>query len=95
MIQKEDQQGNQELLDRINRFKKVFSGPDGEKVLDDLIQEYGVMSTSYSENPHKMYFREGQKSVILNLLEILEVDPHQYRKYLERSQQNTYSPHDL
>ena len=70
-------------LDRINNYKKVFATPEAKEVLKDHMLRYFIATGTYDPDPHKMYFREGQRGVVAELLEILHIDPHTYAKYLE------------
>lgn len=71
-------------IDRIAKYKRVFASPEGEEILRDMMLRYYMVSGTYFHEPHHMYFREGARSVISDILEIMEVDPHKYREMLSR-----------
>ena len=77
-----DSKLEQQELDRVARYKRLFSDNDGKEVLKDLMSRYNVVQGTYSQDPYKMYFREGQRSVIMDLIEILDVDVIKYRDLL-------------
>ena len=60
-------------------YQKVFSSEDGEKVLKDLISLYCHHGT-FNENPNKMYFKEGQRSVIQDILSLVDIDIERSRE---------------
>jgi hypothetical protein len=59
---------------RIQKYQRVFSGPEGQEVLDDLIRTHHVMSTTFDGDPTKTIFREGERNVVLRILGILKMD---------------------
>lgn len=68
-------------------YQKVFSGPEGEKVLNHLMYTYGVFfGTADTEgNPHVMYYNEGRRSVVVDILERVDCDLDKIRKSREES----------
>jgi len=50
-------------------YRAVFTSPDGEKVLRDLMKRGGLLETSMVEgDPHLTAFKEGKRAVILDVL---------------------------
>ncbi len=50
-------------------YQTVFSTPEGELVLYDLMTRCGVLETSQvNGDPHMVAFREGRRSVALDLI---------------------------
>jgi hypothetical protein len=70
-------------MDRMNKYKLVFSTPEGKAVLKDLMLRYFMVSGTYNSDSNKMYFNEGARSVVADILEIINTDPHAYAKFLE------------
>jgi len=70
-------------------FKRVFAGPDGERVLAILSKDCHLLDTSFRENPNAMYFVEGERNVIRNILKRLEIDEQlslkRLRKYYDEN----------
>jgi hypothetical protein len=63
------------LKKRQELYKAVFNGPSGDKVLAELMKLCHFHSTSFNaENPYKTSFNEGQRSVVLHILNILKLD---------------------
>ena len=54
-------------------YQKVFSSEEGEKVLKDLISLYCHNGT-FNKDPNLMYFKEGQRSVIRDILSLVDID---------------------
>jgi len=75
-------------------FKKVFSGPDGEQVLQILCTEHHVLDGTYSEDPNKMYFREGERSVVKSILARIELDELAALKRLRKMIDNSLNQDD-
>jgi len=76
------------------RSKKVFSGPDGEQVLQILCTEHHVLDGTYSEDPNKMYFREGERSVVKSILARIELDELAALKRLRKMIDNSLNQDD-
>jgi len=70
-------------MDRIAKYKVVFSSPEGKEILKDLMKRYFMVTGTYNPDPYKMYFNEGQRGVVADILEIMNIDPHAYAKFLE------------
>jgi len=69
----------QKQLDKIKllkqRYISVFSGKDGAKILEDLEKMCFVnQSTLYLEQPHVMIYREGQRSVLVHIKNMMNFD---------------------
>lgn len=73
------QKREQEGLDMIAAYRQVFSTPQGEKVLSDLIKRH-VLRANFSENSNIMAFKEGERSVVLNILAALQIDENQLKE---------------
>jgi hypothetical protein len=67
----------------IKLFKKVFENKDGEAVLEQLMGNCHVLDGTFSEDPYKMYYNEGRRSVIFEILTMINTDVIKYRKMLE------------
>jgi len=67
-------------------FKKVFSGPDGEAVLRALMAEFHIIDGTFSENSNKMYFKEGQRSVVNLIMEKIDIDMVKFREMFQKTQ---------
>lgn len=65
---------------RVADYKAVFGSKVGEKVLHDMMQVHGMLSSTFDPNPYEMARKEGERNCILRILTILRVD----MKELER-----------
>ena len=63
------------INDNIKLYQRIFKSEDGEKLLEDLEKRCNVESTSFSKDPYETAFREGQRSVILHIKNILKQKP--------------------
>lgn len=61
-------------------FKRVFNTDDGKKLLEYMALNNGVFTASiYSDNPHRLYFKEGRRSVILEILDYCDMKLEELR----------------
>lgn len=63
-------------------YREVFGSEAGKIVLADLSKNCHVMKSTYNGDGHTA-FREGQRSVMLRILQIMEMNEHEIMK-LER-----------
>jgi len=77
---------NKKTKNKIDRYKRVFSSEDGSLILSDLMREFHFYSTTAGSTPEEIYFNEGQRSVIISLLEMVNVDTDKYSKHIQTIQ---------
>lgn len=65
----------QENKDLIIDYKRVFSTPEGKRVLFDLMNAH-FMLVPHNGDP----FKEGQRSVVLTILNRMKVDVRAYEQ---------------
>ena len=53
------------------QYKITFSSKEGEKVLADLTSAYYHRS-SFKENPYETAYREGQRSVLIRIINLIK-----------------------
>lgn len=75
-------------------FKRVFCTPEGEQVLKILAIENHILDGTYSDEPHKMYFREGQRLVVKDILRRIEVDELLALKRIRKMIDEQINPED-
>jgi len=79
-------------LELIRAYKRVFSSPDGNKILNDLMKSCSFTRTTLSQGADLMLFNEGRRSVILNIHEILGKDTqaiyNQITAYEQKEKEN-------
>jgi hypothetical protein len=72
------------IVELHDSYKRVFSTPDGERVLEHLCKVSFVFDTSYvSGDSHETAHREGQRRLVLSILRFMERDPRELLKRLE------------
>jgi hypothetical protein len=64
-----------ELKEMVGKYRRVFSGKDGEAVLADLKKRCFVKETTFSENHGRMAFNEGRRSIFAHITNMKETDP--------------------
>jgi hypothetical protein len=53
----------------LERFRKVFSSPDGKVIFSDLMEQTMVFQTTFTGNSNT-YFNEGKRAIGLYLLKL-------------------------
>ena len=59
---------------KIKAYKEVFQSEKGQIILEDLVASFSVMKPSFFDCPRKSAYKEGQKSVVLSILKVLDID---------------------
>jgi len=73
----------QKQVTRIIDYKTTFNTGAGKRVLNDLFKTCGMLTTSFDENLHTMAFKEGQRNVVLHILNKLKMDPIALKKFID------------
>ena len=60
-----------DLKELKQKYKITFSSKEGEKVLADLTSAYYHRS-SFKENPYETAYREGQRSVLIRIINLIK-----------------------
>lgn len=68
---------------RIRLYHKVFAGPDGRAVLYDLMRTHGILSSNFDKDPAVLASREGERGVVLRIMQILKTDPKQLEERID------------
>ena len=55
-------------------YKSVLNRDDGLRVMNDLSSRFGLWKTSYTPNSDETAFREGQRSVLIRIINLLKED---------------------
>ena len=63
-----------EALNRITHYKSCFNSDAGKEVLRDLKEMYHYGKTSFNPCGNTAAWLEGQRSVILDILKVIETD---------------------
>jgi hypothetical protein len=64
-----------EFKDKVNDYTRVFETDHGRRVLQDLMGEFHIFTPTFIPNtgPEATFVAEGQRSVVLYILEKLQV----------------------
>lgn len=74
---------DKKIVDTIAAYQSVFSTPEGERVLYDLIKSCHILHSTMDPNPNEMAYKEGERSVVLRILQTLGQDPAALIKRIE------------
>ncbi len=64
----------------LQAYHRVFSGPDGDRVLFDMMKKHGVLA-AHPSSPQDMALKEGERAVVLRIMAYLKTSP---QKLIER-----------
>lgn len=80
------QDDSQKELDaRIALYRDLFDSPAGTRVLEDLMARFNVFGTVFDPSPYATAFNEGQRAVVIYILEQLRVAKTNPARYLKHS----------
>jgi hypothetical protein len=65
-------------------YKNVFNTPDGEIVLKDMMFHFGVLRDNFTGDVNLLLVREGERRVILSILEKLSVDVEGIKERIDK-----------
>jgi hypothetical protein len=81
---------NKKILAQDSDYKVTFSSVAGEKVLHDLVSQFWLLDSTIATDTNHICFREGQRSVVLHLLNVLEQSTSSLRKMLNKRLKESY-----
>ena len=64
----------------VDAAKEIFNSAAGEIVLEQLKRNYGFYQPTFNVDPHESAFNEGQRSVVLYLLQLINEEKVQQIK---------------
>jgi hypothetical protein len=77
---------------RLKDYKACFQNPSGERVLHDLSRNFGMFSTTFTPNePHTSAFREGQRSVVVQILSVLKTDQKKIEEHFKKYEEESFN----
>lgn len=76
---------------KIIDYKKVFSSPEGQRVLMDMMDEHFMLRTTSDRDQAKQNENEGQRIVMLRLFKILKISPQQMERLVEEIEKDVGS----
>lgn len=71
-------------------YQRVFSTPDGKKVLEHLMTCFHVRTIAKGMDPYDTYFRDGQRSVVMHILGHLDLNLKEFRRKISSVQEETH-----
>ena len=69
------------------RFKEGFSGEEGQDVLAMLANAHYVFRTSHAKDPYTSAWQEGQRTVVLEIINLVNADLEAIRKRIDLQEQ--------
>lgn len=92
MRKKEQKQPEDQTVELKKTYLRCFSGKDGKTVLEDLESRGWMRTSTISPEPHVMVFREGQRSVMLYIRTMMDIDPKRIREIMEMMEAQNAEP---
>ena len=74
MLKREQKKRVRKPVDRAISYQALFATDDGQKVLWDLMSNHHMIGSTFSKDTHEMALKEGERNVILRILQILKLD---------------------
>jgi hypothetical protein len=65
-------------------YCEVFSGDRGKHILEDLERKCYAHRTTFSVEATEMAFREGQRSILLHILNMQQIDTERTKQMLKQ-----------
>ena len=65
------------------RFKEVFSGEEGQDVIAALANAHFVFRTSHASDPYTSAWQEGQRTVVMEIINLVGADLETIRKRID------------
>ncbi len=60
------------LRDKNKVYMRVFDGPEGQSIIQDLEAHYHINNTTFRHDSHATAYSEGQRSVVLYIKSMLK-----------------------
>ena len=64
-------------------FKEVFSGEEGQDVIAMLANAHYVFRTSHASDPYTSAWQEGQRTVVMEIINLVGADLEAIRKRID------------
>lgn len=89
ILNEDSQKMIQEIKERKQLYQNVFESPDGKKVLEEISRYAFVHKTTYNDNPHRMAFNEGQRSILLHIQSMMKIDIDRTSELIKKQQKES------
>ena len=73
---------------KVSDYTKVFKTPQGQSVLDDMFRAHGMLQSTYQGDRDQGIYMEGQRAVVLRILQILNTKPEKIREMISSMERN-------
>ena len=70
-------------LAKLTDYKQVFSTPEGQRVLLDLMDASYMLTSSFEKNPYQAAFNEGHRNLVLRILTKSKTDLRSFEKMID------------
>jgi hypothetical protein len=67
-------------------FRDIFKGEQGEDILAVLAKNFHVYKTLQTPDPYVSAYQEGQRSVIIRIMEILQTDLNAIKQRIDHQE---------
>jgi len=64
-------------------YQAFFTSPDGKAILWDLMKNHNVIGSTFSKDTHEMALKEGERNVVLRILQILKIDVEELARRID------------
>ncbi len=71
----------------ISSYQQIFKQPAGRIVLQDLMNRFHMVGSTFDADSREHARKEGERNVVLHIMNELSVDTSQLLKAIEESQQ--------
>lgn len=88
MHSKEERNAAETKIHRSANFQRLFSGKDGEFVLNEIDKFTMYKENTFNPNPHKHAYNAGQRSMAVFIHNILDQDVESARRILKQEKEN-------
>lgn len=70
-------------ISRVKSYQDLFNSPVGRQVMNDLIANHSLLSSTFNGDVNQMLIKEGERNVILRILKIMKTDVAQFKERMD------------
>jgi len=82
-ISREQRESAEEKIKRSGNFQRLFSGKDGEKVLDEIDKFTMYKGNTFNQDPYVSAYNAGQRSMAVFIHNIIDQNIETAKKILD------------
>lgn len=75
---------SQKALRVAQAYNDVFRTPQGQLVLEDMMETHHMLRSTLHKSVKEMVFNEGERNVILRILRLINTNPAYMRERIEQ-----------